>query len=140
MTQFYMHGDGVAPLFVAPGGHDNVPCERHCKPVVVIDPENSDQVEALIEAVDRASGRGQPRIASVRTRNFSAALRALITPPKPPEPQGLGAMVQDADGHLWHCVSRVPEDDPTWYCDTSRARSAWECIAAVKVLSEGKTP
>lgn len=62
-------------------------------------------------------------------------------PPKPEEPTGLGAVVEDADGTLWF---RMSLENQTWpgevwqeqYGEADRW-SKWASIAVVRVLSEG---
>lgn len=117
------------------GGYDmvsDVHVAATARPLVVIDPEDAHQVGALADLFFQG-------------KNFSlesqmAALRdfANPTPPKPDEPLGLGAVVEDADGTKWLRHDSVAihrrwlnTDD----CDT-RFR-AWDEIAAVKVLSAG---
>ncbi len=61
-------------------------------------------------------------------------------PPKPDEPQGLGAVVEDAADHRWTRIYPGVGEGEAWYCDDARGRAQWEHwanIAAVKVLSEG---
>lgn len=67
----------------------------------------------------------------------------LFAPPKPPEPTGLGAVVEDADGNTY---TRADKGTLPWFtthkggnggrCDWTR----WDDIPAVRVLSEGVQP
>ena len=67
------------------------------RPVVVIDPEDREQVERLLTLL-RAQDRA-PETADI----MQAALREFAnpTPPRPEEPQGLGARVTDRGGLEW---------------------------------------
>lgn len=56
-----------------------------------------------------------------------------VAPPKPDEPTGLGAVVEDEDGLTW--VRRHPAG-PAWVNGYQRW-AAYADIAAVRVLSEG---
>jgi hypothetical protein len=105
------------------------------RPLVVIDPEDREQIERLAEAIDRADYDHGGKYPDV----YQAALRSLVSPPRPVEPLGLGAVVEDdisvrwvrvntATGTAeWRCTEPVPEHRR--YAD----------IAVVKVLSEGVT-
>lgn len=64
------------------------------RPLVVIDPEDAEAVERLL-ALFKAQDRG-PEVVHI----LQAALREFAnpTPPKPDEPLGLGAVVEDASG------------------------------------------
>ena len=96
------------------------------RPLVVIDPEDRERVLRLALAV----GRDEETV--------TKALRSLIEPPKPEEPTGLGAVVEDADGLRW--VHRGGDYFTPWVL-TNRSgiggSKGWEEIAAVRVLSEG---
>lgn len=93
------------------------------RPLVVIDPEDFAQVEAL------AGGEGK-----VNTYWLQDRLRSLVAP-KPDEPTGLGAVVQDAGDEYVHfgngCwIKAVP--------NAQMYQRTWSHMtAAVKVLSEG---
>lgn len=104
------------------------------RPLVVIDPEDREQVERLLclggYEVCGVSG-------GISVENMQAALREFANPkpPKPDEPMGLGAVVEDGEGEQWVRVRRGSEDYP-W----AKGRNAWrywEEIDAVRVLSEG---
>jgi hypothetical protein len=108
------------------------------RPLVVIDPEDREQVDALLQAYYTVPDSG-PLPASQMTRDqlqMRAALRSLVTPPKPGEPTGLGAVVEDMKGLTW--VRRHPAGE-AWVNGYQRW-AAYEYIDAVKVLSEGVTP
>lgn len=121
------------------------------RPLVVIDPEDREQVERLAEmfhacrplAIKWDDCTSADRKASGDA--MQAALRSLIAPPRPAEPTGLGAVVEDENGRRW---TRIAADDdpvdeylrtqlsPPW---RSRGMSAkwWAHLRAVRVLSEG---
>jgi len=125
------------------------------RPLVVIDPEDREQVERLaINYAAVASDRlgdeylaWENRSAEARDRiaaDLTAALREFAnpTPRKPEEPTGLGAVVEDADGDLW-----VRVDDPaaSWIKSVRDGgvrthRCNWVALAPVSILSEGVTP
>ena len=106
------------------------------RPLVVIDPEDREQVERL-GYLYYAGINGQ-RVEGSLLDEFQRALReyANPTPPKPEEPTGLGAVVEDAVGFKWvrwqrrttKCWRR--EDDGATY-------ASWADVKAVEVLSEG---
>jgi hypothetical protein len=103
------------------------------RPLVVIDPEDREQVERLTEALDWATH-------PFNWDAMQAALRSLIAPEKPAEPQGLGAVVEDAERQTW---VRVNCDPGMWRLCQGPARGRFKSyadITAVKVLSEGVTP
>ena len=107
------------------------------RPLVVIDPENREQVERLVDRL--AAARfweaipvDEPGV-SYRTSQMQAALREFAnpTPPKPAEPQGLGAVVEDAFGHVFVRLST------SWFNVNDDQHCTWDHINAVRVLSEG---
>ena len=100
------------------------------RPLVVIDPEDREQVERLYDLYASA-----PSDVGLRGHEFLAhALREFANPkpPKPDEPTGLGAVVEDAEGYQWVRAHGC------WYRDNAWAGDAdYADIAAVRVLSEG---
>ena len=102
------------------------------RPLLVLDPDNPDQMRELCEAA-RLTAPCWPD-------DIAAAVRAMLpkpTPVKPAEPTGLGAVVEDSEGK-WVCLdnSRLP-----WREWTSGEFRDWADFSnAVKVLSEGVTP
>lgn len=109
--------------------------EPLCRPVVVIDPEDREQVERLTKAYcDARDGDNDLyRVSAI----LQAALRSLIAPPKPEEPTGLGAVVEDAEGNLW---VQVYEKGLWQRSDDRDVWTVWEKFSAVRVLSEGVQP
>lgn len=65
------------------------------------------------------------------------AVKAQTKPAKPPEPQGLGAVVEDAAGNQW--VRAARKSGNSWHKPIG-TWSRYEHIDAVRVLSEGVTP
>ena len=112
-------------------------------PLVVIDPEDREQVERLTAAHCETFGHNslpaQPEEVSI----MQAALREFAnpTPPKPTEPTGLGAVVEDADGCRWVRASLTSTVNH-WRCadESGMGRKPYAKIDAVRVLSEGVTP
>lgn len=120
----------------APHRRDSM-CIRHdCRPVVVIDPEDREQVRRLGQSL-----LAHEDMQRATTENVQAALRSLIAPPKPDEPTGLGAVVEDSEGHL-HV--RTGRDYAPWvggrYNPSIGRGRPWSDIDAVRVLSDGVQP
>ena len=111
------------------------------RPLVVVDPEDREQVERLAAAIVTPEGRIEPSMERFVDR-IADALRSLLAPPKPDEPTGLGAVVEDADGTLWTRFSRPVgcDDGAHWAHETAtQGNRAYADITAVRVLSEGVT-
>lgn len=111
--------------------------------LVVLDPESDDDVQRLMSLyVTRAAEHGAliPALvtqANKREAAMRAALRELAnpTPPKPDEPTGLGAVVEDGDGGKW---VRTPSG--AWHGPGKNFAAKWDYLpdgAIVRVLSEG---
>lgn len=110
------------------------------RPLAVIDPEDREQVERLTRAYWRTDD-DVPTQAGID--NMQKVLREFANPtlPKPEEPTGLGAVVEDSDGWRW---VRVDDPSHSWVRSlrdegayTQRAK--WDHIDVVRVLSEGVT-
>lgn len=101
------------------------------RPLVVIDPEDREQVTRLAFAIAERCGN---------TDGVQAALRSLIEPSRPEEPTGLGAVVESADGELFVRHGIADEDEETGWCDSQGVGRSWARVNAVKVLSEGVQP
>ena len=111
------------------------------RPLVVIDPEDREQVKRLTEmyrSVDNSIGWGP----------LQAALREFADPkpPKPEEPTGLGAVVEDVVGVRWVRTESKPNIGGTVWTSAFHVTLADKAelreyvdIDAVKVLSEGVT-
>lgn len=144
VVSFHTHGcpkshpDTGLHLHYADGDWDHVTINH--RPLVVIDPEDSEQVQTFALAL-KAAALEHDSDGAYFTHIASNALRSLIAPPKPEEPTGLGAVVEDADGDRWVHVG-PGESFPVWApADVKAGRTAtsYADIAAVKVLSEGVT-
>ncbi len=121
---------------------------RVCHSVVLIDPESDGESEAIVTAFV-AAGVWEIIPAAVenshhyRRVQVQAALRSLVTPPKPDEPQGLGAVVEDAAGDRWVHVcdcrglNGMPNKD--WQRRGEVRQSVYSDISAVRILSDGVT-
>lgn len=111
-------------------------------PLVVIDPEDREQVERLMRLFPPTWNlfpAGDPDAVEDAIIAGENALRefASPTPPKPDEPTGLGAVVEAIYNN--HFV-RAQSGDAPWVrvADDGNARScSWAEIAVVKVLSPG---
>ena len=105
------------------------------RPLVVIDPENREQVERLCAAM---KANGWTGIDDEAPDDMQTALRSLLEPERPEEPKGKYAVVQDASGAEWvRCTNEGRSDwlRAGWF--TSEEWTDWSEIRAVKVLSEG---
>ena len=121
---------------------------HHCKAVVVIDPEDREQVERLIRLfqVEQFGGQyGSHSLDETSISNMQAAIREFANPepPKPDEPLGLGAVVRAPwNDHvdLWlRTTGDRPGSDHVW--QNQRANNIWRTWAdfpsSVEVLSSG---
>lgn len=112
------------------------------RPLLVVDPEDDAQVERLLASYYSEPGE-TVRLSSLH--KMQAALRELANPqpPKPDEPLGLGAVVEDADGERWVRLVRDDSTPDDWKRSGYSGRGVDELwtryadIPAVKVLSEG---
>lgn len=98
--------------------------------LVVIDPEDREQVERLADIFCKAPSSGW-------VHDMQAALREFANPkpPKPAEPKGLGAVVRDSEGRLW--LRDGLDYSPGQWWGMNGARRAWDRIDVAEVLSEG---
>jgi hypothetical protein len=115
---------------------------HQCKAVVVIDPEDREQVQRLYDRLG-AGDRGAWWLEDLI--GFTAALREFANPkpPKPDEPLGLGAVVRASwNDHfdLWlRTTGDRPGSDHVW--QNQRANNIWrtwdDFPSSVEVLSAG---
>lgn len=98
---------------------------RDARPLVVIDPDDTEAVERLTDAFTRHN-YGDVEAMQAALREF-----ANPTPPKPDEPKGLGAVVVAGDGRGWihHGRGRWMRDDATVL--------GWADLDVLRVVSEG---
>lgn len=109
------------------------------RPLVVIDPEDREQVRALADlAFPEVQGN---------TNRLQEALRSLVAEPEPEEPTGLGAVVRDGNGSDWVRIYqhvdcndwRRTDDEPG--SGEAQARSGWlDLPRPLTVLSPGWEP
>jgi hypothetical protein len=100
--------------------------------LVVIDPEDREQVERLCDLFLR----GNDGTAIGDANDLQAALREFANP-TPVEPTGLGAVVEDAVGRVWVRHDNTPGSFP--WVRAGRGVAGWSEINAVRVLSVGVT-
>jgi hypothetical protein len=101
------------------------------RPLVVIDPEDAEAVERLCASF--LMGNEGTSIGNVT--DLQAALREFANP-KPAEPTGLGAVVEDSQGERW---VRVAPFARSWRSENASALADYALVAAVRVLSVGVT-
>ncbi|MDB5716479.1 MAG: hypothetical protein JWO15_3876 [Sphingomonadales bacterium] len=123
------------------GAHDADDEVHHVRPLVVIDPADRDQRQALGDSLMRHGIYNENDSCSMQGA-LGDALRSLLAPPKPPEPMGLGAVVEDSRGEMW-----IRDKTTTTVNHWKRARGedggsrySWDHLTAVRVLSEGVQP
>jgi hypothetical protein len=122
------------------------------RPLVVIDPEDRPRVDQFTDILAAAGVEvGPVEVARYTTPTDSRihyrqafedkvqqALRSLIAPPRPEEPMGLGAVVEDADGVLW--VQTGHDVTNPWSHGSNGGHlqpRAYDKIDGPKVLFEG---
>lgn len=115
--------------------------------LVVIDPEDREQVERLRDLMDEAwvdqgNGQVEARTRGARGNALQAALCEFADPkpPKPEEPTGLGAVVEDARGERWVWNAAGAGGNHWLRVGPPTVWAAWTSIDAVRVLSEGVQP
>ena len=110
--------------------------------VVVLDPDNRQQMEKFASLHDKAwqviRDHHPDRVGTPTWEIYAMMLRLLNESPdlKPPEPTGLGAVVEDAEGDRW---TRVDGDAISLWHHGGRFPKQWRDIDAVRVLSDGVT-
>lgn len=142
-------GDPAAPLTVHVGQTD------YYHPLVVIDPEDHEQVDRLLSLYYNGVNGGY--VTEALKDRFQTALREFAnpTPPKPDEPTGLGAVVKATCGCRSEAVRFVRDpaardfnlpwnakgvprgDEVPWVALCGHHR--YDDLSAVRVLSEGVT-
>lgn len=108
--------------------------------LVVIDPEDREVVRRVMDAYSEVASAGLYSTApKVSVEQMQAALRSLLAPPKPQEPTGLGAVVEDAGGVRWTRVESTDLTRNPWYPadDADKQPAEYHTIDAARVLSEG---
>jgi hypothetical protein len=113
------------------------PVFKTTRPLVVIDPE-SVPMDDLRRALDRWQRWPSLTHEQVAVKALLDQIAEQTAPPKPDEPTGLGAVVEDDEGRRWvrgeHAWTNLGAKGIflNW--------TAYADLAAVKVLSEGVTP
>lgn len=98
------------------------------RPLLVIDPEDREQVRSILDAYYAdIDGEADRRVSDELAENMQSALRTLVQP-EDPEPTGLGAVVEDSRGvryvrvdyprYPWHRVVTDTDDDPSYTWNT----------------------
>jgi len=113
------------------------------RPLVVLDPEKfsghlSDSYEDGVETAIQCLRETGSRVAGL----LADQIEAQTKPPKPEEPLGLGAVVEDAEGQVW-VRFKTAEIRPwrrNWPGDDVWSSEFFSDIDAVRVLSEGVAP
>ena len=112
------------------------------RPLVVIDPESHADAQRLADALCAVMCKGEPSWDEARAYEVHSHMRAALmsladppTPPKPDEPTGLGAVVEDAEERLYVNVGTAKDK---WRHGSIAYN--WREIAAVRVLSDAVTP
>ena len=116
--------------------------KRLAHPLVVIDPEDREQVERLAECY--LSNVGLAIGLPLASKRIAHALREFADPkpPKPEEPLGLGAIVLDVKGDRWANLidTTISRHDQHWMSVRNpKLWSDYADINVVEVLSEGVT-
>jgi hypothetical protein len=131
---FYENEDTTELMFTNQHGYQHPAryLSSDARPLVVIDPESEDDVRRLCEAYRSVDH-------SIGTMPMQAALREFAnpTPPKPPEPTGLGAVVEDAEGVRWVRYEPTGSTAP-WVGNCVSVE--WDDVPAVRILSDGVQP
>ena len=113
--------------------------------LAVIDPEDREQVERLAKAHHFAVGFARwdalhPNTRRDLTDAMKTALRAGAEPPKPEEPTGIGAVVEDARGERWVRNAAGADGNHWLRVGPPTLWATWFDIDVVRVLSEGVQP
>lgn len=136
------------------GGWSPADTETEHRPLVVIDPEDREQMERLLDAHNEAEqeaackggecGSGSCWIDIMRG---TFRIFANPKPPKPEEPTGLGAVVEDENGMTWfrwHSPGYDelhPAQDRPWSARNGMGSDRrYDELTVVRVLSEGVQP
>jgi hypothetical protein len=124
------------PTWCVHDGHDTRGLHDHevtlARPALVIDIQDTEQIERL-DAIYQRVLDTSPRFHGL-AQVMATALREFANPttPRPDEPTGKFAEVQNAEGMVYY---RSPAG--TWLRQSDNLERPWDHIDAVKVLSEG---
>jgi hypothetical protein len=109
------------------------------RPLAVIDPDSPADQRRLL-GILRSSGAFRGVVSQdIALDCIGDALREFAnpTPPKPDEPTGLGAVVEDAEGLIWIRGGANHQCGGDWHLLGATDYCAYAEIAAVEVLSDG---
>lgn len=113
--------------------YDNSGEVKEVHPLVVIDPEDREQVERLANALWNYDGNMLTDLCSATEH----ALREFANPtPRIEEPTGLGAVVEDENGKRY-VLRGTWSSNGKWVHADEAGFLGWADINAVRVLSEG---
>ena len=108
------------------------------RPLVVIDPEDREQVERLAREYVITWLGPREEVSPETVEQMQAALRSLIAPPKPPEPTGMGAVVEDDEGVRYVGLGdHYGGGQLRWKGGRGMTFTSYDRIHAVRILSEG---
>lgn len=121
------------------GGYDFVSqVSFGARRLVIIDPEDREQVERLVTAYlgQQSVELDNEQPMTVRELRMRAALREFADPkpPRPEEPTGLGAVAEDERGEKW---LRFESRNGSWWRTRDGKNKRWADLDVVRVLSEG---
>jgi hypothetical protein len=103
---------------------------RRARPLVVIDPENREQIERLADVFCHSPSSGW-------VDQMQAALRSLLEP-EPEEPAVWLAVVRDGNGDEWYRWADHEDVNPWGHRQRIRNDRAWPDLPRpITVLSEG---
>lgn len=109
--------------------------------LVVIDPDDEQKIKRFTalhnEAWDRVKRQHPDRVGTPTWEIHAEQFRMLLDPGafRLAEPEGFGALVEDADGNFWTRLN-----DTHWHSESSpNNRQTWGEIDPVQVLFEGVT-
>lgn len=106
------------------------------RPLVVLDLDDpAKYVRALHATFPEASADWDDDDA--RNLKIADQIEAQTRPPKPAEPTGLGAVVEDAEGGHWVYLAKTRASTRCWRKYGVDRWAGYEDINAVRVLSEG---
>lgn len=120
------------------GGWDMRDGNPSYRPLVVLDPEDRAAARRLVGLLVTETRLAMPGTSSEWDDGVQAALREFANP-KPPEPQGLGAVVEDAEGQRYVRHPAEGTGCKPW-CNSIGVGRSWAQVDAVRVLSEGVQP
>lgn len=105
-----------------------------------IDPEDRSQVERLTRSLVDVGAIASTRVVLRAVDEVQAALRRIVAPPKPEQPTGLGAVVEDDRGDRWVFIADATRAHVRcWRQASDEIWRDYADINAVRILSPGVT-